>query len=48
MTTYKLLQPVYYFYEVEAESREDAIEKAQYLHPHDCTSEDVQPWEIAE
>lgn len=45
MANYQFVQPVYYYFNVEAENIKEAYEKVQELHASDYYDEIVGDWE---
>lgn len=45
MPKYQFVQPIYYYYEVEANSLEEAYEKTSELEAGDCYDEVIGGWE---
>jgi hypothetical protein len=48
MKTYQFIQPVYHYFEVEAESLDEAYKKTSDLEADDCFDVVVGAWECVE
>lgn len=45
---YKAIQTIYFIYEVEADSLDDAYQKTADLEPSDCLDEVIGEWTLEE